>query len=164
MTKPLDLKIKDDFFNQKELNNILNVAKSTPMFPRTNKEGLYGFRNDFKRNKDNQWIFDKIKKEFNLDEKLKPMENQLSIHLRNNHHKELAHTDLGKYIFLCYLDGEELFYNGTGFYAKSESMNVYVGFIKNRALFFNGKDILHTDLQSLGKSSLRYSLNIFYDD
>ena len=29
-------------------------------------------------------------------------------------------------------------------------------------LFFNGKKIFHTDLQALGESSPRYTLNIFY--
>ena len=164
MTKPLDLSIKDDFFNEEELHNILHVVNSTPLTPRHNNDGNYGFRNDFKRDKDNQWIFDKIKKEFNLDEKLKPRDDMLSIHLRHNNHKQLAHTDPAEYIFLCYLDGEELFYNGTGFYSKSKFMNIYVGFIKNRALFFNGKDVVHTDLQSLGESSMRYSLNIFYNE
>ena len=53
-------------------------------------------------------------------------------------------------------------YNGTGFYNKKGSLDRYVGFICNRALFFNGKNIMHTDLQALGPSSYRYTLNVFY--
>ena len=60
-----------------------------------------------------------------------------------------------------YLKGDELVYNGTGIYHKDD-LNTYVGFVKNRAIFFDGKNNIHTDLQALGPSSGRYTLNIFY--
>ena len=53
-------------------------------------------------------------------------------------------------------------YNGTGFYNSNNQLDRYVGFKENRAMFFNGKEIYHSDLQALGESTPRYTLNIFY--
>ena len=81
---------------------------------------------------------------------------------RHNAEKMLPHTDEHvNYIFLAYLKGEELMYNGTGFYNEDGHLDRYIGFRQNRAIFFNSF-ICHSDLQSLGKSSPRYTLNIFY--
>jgi len=69
-----------------------------------------------------------------------------------------------KYIknFILYLKGKELTYNGTGIYYEN-NLNTYIGFVENRAIFFDGKNNVHTDLQALGPSSGRYTLNIFYN-
>jgi uncharacterized beta-barrel protein YwiB (DUF1934 family) len=61
------------------------------------------------------------------------------------------------------LKGDELTYNGTGFYYKN-NLNTYIGFVENRAIFFDGKNNMHTTLQALGPSSGRYTINIFYDN
>ena len=79
------------------------------------------------------------------------------------HTRELASQinhvvdSISKYNCIVYLKGESLTHNGTGFYTKGD-LNTYVGFVENRALFFNGRDVYHTDLQALGPSSPRYSL------
>ena len=44
------------------------------------------------------------------------------------------------------------------------SLSSHIGFVENRAVFFNGSKIWHSDLQSFGDSSNRYTLNIFYKD
>ena len=74
----------------------------------------------------------------------------------------MPHRDDEDYNFILYLKGKELIYNGTGFYYKKE-LNTYLGFVENRAIFFEGKNVLHTDLQALGESSSRYTINIFYN-
>jgi hypothetical protein len=65
------------------------------------------------------------------------------------------------YNFILYLKGKEILYNGTGFF-DDKQLNTLVGFKHNRALFFNGRDVLHSDLQAFGESSFRYTINIFY--
>ena len=45
---------------------------------------------------------------------------------------------------------------------KNDQLSSHIGFVENRALFFNGSKILHSDLQSFGDSSPRYTLNIFF--
>jgi len=74
----------------------------------------------------------------------------------------MSHNDGNDYNFLLYLQGKELVYNGTGFYTKKQ-LHSYIGFVQNRALFFDGKNNVHTDLQALGESSPRYTINIFYN-
>ena len=63
--------------------------------------------------------------------------------------------------FLFFVKGEPLLNNGTGF-MKNDQLSSHIGFVENRALFFNGSKILHSDLQSFGDSSPRYTLNIFF--
>jgi hypothetical protein len=65
--------------------------------------------------------------------------------------------------FLLFVKGEPLFNNGTGFTHKNQ-LSSHIGFVENRALFFNGSKIMHSDLQSFGESTDRYTLNIFYKD
>ena len=65
--------------------------------------------------------------------------------------------------FLLFIKGEPLLNNGTGFLTNGE-LSSHIGFIENRALFFNGSKIMHGDLQSFGESSPRYTLNIFYKE
>ena len=158
------IQIKDNFLTKKEFNILQNNVDKLSYQPMVNEDGNFGFRNYFEKNNENDWLFKKIKKQFfpNTDLKI----NSSSFHLRHNHTKVLPHTDyndLNKndYNFILYLKGQELLYNGTGFYHKN-SLNTYLGFVENRALFFDGKNNLHTNLQALGESSPRYTINIFY--
>ena len=155
-----DIQIKDNFFSKKEFNILLSNIHSIPYESQNNLAGNFGFRHQFKKNSKNNWIFNKIKKHFfpNLDLEL----FESAYHLRHNKTKPLVHRDPTDYNFILYLEGKEIFYNGTGFYNSEKNLDRYVGFFKNRALFFNGKKIFHTDLQALGKSSPRYTINIFY--
>ena len=153
--------IIDNFFNEKEFEILKNNLNKIFFQPLINKDGdKYGFSHDFKQNKENKWLFDKIKNNFIKEKNLKAIEN--AYRLRHNFKKVLPHIDVfANYAFLCYLKGEELMYNGIGFYNDKKNLDRYIGFKENRAIFFNSK-IYHTDLQALGKSSPRYSLNIFY--
>tara|TARA_R100000951_G_scaffold10280_1_gene8809 strand:- start:191 stop:673 length:483 start_codon:yes stop_codon:yes gene_type:complete len=155
------IQIKDNFLNKKEFKIILNNIDKIQYLPMTNEDGTYGFRHEFYKNLDNEWLFKKIKKQFfsNINLKIE----RSCYHLRQNTKKVLAHIDDMDYNFILYLKGKELIYNGTGFYHKN-NLNTYLGFVENRALFFDGKNNWHTDLQALGESSPRYSLNIFYNN
>jgi hypothetical protein len=87
-------------------------------------------------------------------------------HLRENKKEPLFHVDDNKgnvANFLLFVKGEPLLNNGTGF-MHNNRLSSHVGFVENRALFFNGSKIWHSDLQSFGDSSNRYTLNIFYKD
>jgi len=161
-----DITVVDDFFNEKELNILVNNLDKIDFTSLKTKVGdPYGFGHGFTENKDNKWLFDKIKKHFLKDENLKAVD--CSFRLRHNSEKMLPHQDDHvNYLFLAYLKGKELMYNGTGFYNDVDddnniNLDRYVGFKVNRAIFFNSF-ISHSDLQSLGESSPRYTLNIFY--
>jgi len=156
-----DIIVVDNFFNEKELNILNNNLTKIYWEPQENGLGhKYGFGHNFKRNEENQWLFDKIKNNFFKDKNLKEIDP--CFRQRHNAEKMLPHTDEHvHYIFLAYLKGEELMYNGTGFYNEDGHLDRYIGFRQNRAIFFNSF-IYHSDLQSLGKSSPRYTLNIFY--
>ena len=65
--------------------------------------------------------------------------------------------------FMLYVKGEPLINNGTGF-LHDNKLSTHIGFVENRALFFNGLQLEHGDLQALGNSSIRYTLNIFYKE
>ena len=153
------IQIKDNFLTKKELHILQNNINKIDYQPMKNDAGNYGFRHFFKRNTENEWLFKKIKKQFfsYIDLKI----DHCSYHLRHNSNKILEHKDKQDYNFLLYLKGKELIYNGTGFFANN-TLNTYLGFVENRALFFDGKNNLHTNLQSLGESSPRYTINIFY--
>tara|TARA_B100000575_G_C22759760_1_gene452375 strand:+ start:81 stop:539 length:459 start_codon:yes stop_codon:yes gene_type:complete len=151
------IKVVDDFFTQKELESLRNNLDEVEFLP----VGNYGYSHRFRENEDNKWIFDKIKNRFFPNEDLKPVDS--SFRHRHNHKKVLDHKDKHKYNFIGYLKGEELVHNGTGFFNYKKELDHYVGFIENRALFFPGDKIYHTDLQAIGKSSPRYTINIFYD-
>jgi|TARA_A100001011_G_C14151985_1_gene774385 hypothetical protein len=154
------IQIKDNFLDQKELKILINNIDKIQYLPIRNEFGNFGFRHNFDESLDNEWLFKKIKKQFFPNENLK-VDNS-SYHLRHNSKKVLEHEDDNDYNFLLYLKGKELVYNGTGFYHKN-NLHTYIGFVENRALFFDGKNNLHTDLQALGESSPRYSINIFYN-
>lgn len=153
------IQIKNNFLTKKELHFLKSNINKFHYEPVMNKIN-FAFRHFFKEDLNNKWLFDKIKKQFFPNINLKV--NNASYTLRHNHTKVLSHKDPHAYNFLLFLNGKELVYNGTGFYHKKK-LHTYLGFIENRALFFDGKNNLHTDLQALGESSPRYTINIFYD-
>ena len=153
------IQIKDNFLNEEDFKIISSNIDKIIYAPMTNPDN-FGFRHNFEKSPENEWFFTKIKKQFFPDVNLKVIES--SYHLRHNTKKVLSHTDNANYNFILYLKGDELIYNGTGFYYKN-NLNTYLGFVKNRALFFDGKNNIHTDLQALGESSPRYTINIFYN-
>ena len=159
-----DITVVDNFFNEKELNILNGNLNKIHFKPLQNKKGdKYGFGHGFTENKENEWLFDKIKKYFFKDINLKAVD--CAFRIRHNFEKMLPHNDAHvNYVFLGYLKGKELMYNGTGFYNKNNEelkLDRYIGFKENRIIFYNSL-IFHSDLQSLGESSPRYSLNIFY--
>ena len=154
------IQIKDNFLNQKELEILSNNIHKIQYAPTLNESGNCGFRHNCDESLENKWLFEKIKRQFFPNEDLE-VDNS-SYHLRHNHKKVLAHRDDNDYNFLLYLKGKELIYNGTGFYHKN-NLHTYLGFVENRALFFDGRNNSHTNLQALGESSPRYSINIFYN-
>ena len=153
------IQIKDNFLTKKEFDILNNNIDKITYKPTSTKDGNFGFRHYFKRDTDNQWLFKKIKKHFFPNTDLKIYNS--SYHMRHNK-KIMAHADDHAYNFILYLRGKELFHNGTGFYTNN-SLHTYIGFVENRALFFDGRSNMHTDLQSLGESSFRHTINIFYD-
>ena len=146
----------DNFFTQKEFNILSNNLDKILFEP----VGNYGFSHPFEEDESNKWLFDKIKINFFPDENLKPLD--CGFRYRHNYKKVLSHIDDYKYNFIGYLKGKELMYNGTGFYNYKKDLDRYVGFVENRVLFFPGDKMYHTDLQALGESSPRYTINIFY--
>jgi hypothetical protein len=155
------IQIKDNFLTKKEFNLLKSNIDKILLMPMKSGNGNYGFRHTFKKDKQNNWLYKKIKKQFFPNVNLKS--NTSCYHLRHNYENVFAHTDRNKdYNFILYLKGKELIYNGTGFYTNN-SLHTYLGFVENRALFFDGKNNLHTNLQALGESSPRYTINIFYN-
>jgi len=158
----LQLQIKDNFFNEKEYNLLVKNLGRIDFKPSSNKiDNHFSFHHEFEPTSDNKWIFDKIKNSF-FNQNLRVYKCRFD--MRHNKTQILPHLDSNKNDYNCivYLKGEELLYNGTGFYHNND-LHTYVGFVKNRALFFNGSEVYHTDLQCLGPSSIRYTLNIFYE-
>lgn len=158
-----NITVLDDFLSEKELKILKdNLDKIDYTHTDNGPDNKYGFGHRFYPDETNKWLFDKIKNKFFPDKNLKPTD--CSFRLRHNAHKVLPHKDDHvNYLFLCYLRGEEKTYNGTGFYNHNGELDRYIGFVENRALFFDSH-IFHTDLQALGESSPRYSLNIFYEE
>ena len=156
------LQVKDNFLSEKEFNILTSsLGEITYTQAMNNLHGNYGFKCEFAPDAGNEWLFTKIKKIFFPNTNLKTM--GCAYHLRHNHKKVLSHVDESDYNFILYLKGRKLVFNGTGLYYKNE-LNTYVGFVENRAIFFNGKDTVHSDLQALGESSFRHSINIFYNN
>jgi hypothetical protein len=125
---------------------------------------------NFKETKENKWLFDKIKNAFlsSFPDIKELGVVAASFQMRNNKGNMDPHRDNGihgdyiaKYNCLIYLKGKEITYNGTGFFHDT-NLNTYIGFVNNRALFFNGSDVYHDCLQALGNSSARYTLRVFY--
>jgi len=125
---------------------------------------LYGMRHTFNKGMHNDPLLKLIKQYFFPHRNLVP--RSVSAHIRNNSKEPLFHRDNDKGCcanFLLFVKGEPLLNNGTGFLHNNQ-LSSHVGFVENRALFFNGSKIWHSDLQSFGDSTERYTLNIFYGE
>ena len=156
------IQIKDNFLEKKEFDIISYNLDKISLKPYTQGEKITsGFTQDFKRTPDNEWLFKKIKKQFFPNVELKSVLSRYN--WRHNQEEVLSHVDGNRdFNFILYLKGNELVYNGTGIYYEN-NLSTYIGFIKNRAIFFDGRNNIHSDLQALGPSSGRYSLNIFFN-
>ena len=156
----------DNFLDKDSLASLQEKMLNISYRPATNPEKAhYGYEHDFAIDHfKNDSLLEKIKDAFQLPDDLKPVE--IRAHLRHNTAEPLPHLD-GEgdkecFSFLLYIKGDELLYNGTGFYGLDKKLSAYIGFAENRAIFFNAGRMYHTDLQALGESSPRYSLNVFY--
>ena len=124
----------------------------------------YAKRHTFPKSFHTDPILKLIKNYFFPNRNLEPI--SVSAHVRKNNKEPMFHIDTYKgnvANFLLFVKGEPLFNNGTGF-AHNNQLSSHIGFVENRALFFNGSIIMHSDLQSFGESTDRFSLNIFYKD
>jgi|TARA_R110002020_G_scaffold302501_1_gene517859 hypothetical protein len=159
------ISFKDNFLPTEYFKKFQNIINS-PLEPSFNgQQKNIGFRKNFLFTDPN---FEKfiltIENNFPITKKLKPFDNQISLHLRHNTKEPLAHLDDAQtqYNLIFYLKGESLVNNGTGFYHNNE-LTAHISFVENRAIFFKGNEIWHTNLQSFGPSSPRYTLLIFYE-
>ena len=155
----------DDFLAQDTLKSLQDTLVNLEYKEVKNPEGqVYGLRHTFHPSFHEDPLLKLIKQYFFPHRFIEPI--SVSAHIRQNNKEPLFHVDVEKgnvANFLLYVKGEPLLNNGTGFMT-GKSLSSHVGFIENRALFFNGSKIPHSDLQSFGDSSKRYTLNIFYKD
>jgi hypothetical protein len=127
----------------------------------------YGMRHTFPKSFHDDSLLKIVKEYFFPHRNLKVQ--GVHAHIRNNTKEPLFHIDdngpdtggVACANFLLFVKGKPLLNNGTGF-LYNHQLSSHVGFIENRALFFNGSKIYHSDLQSFGDSSERYTLNVFY--
>jgi|TARA_R110001592_G_scaffold61918_1_gene189209 hypothetical protein len=153
----------DNFLEKETLKSLQDNILNTNHKEIWDSEGnLYGKRFTFPESFKKDPLLGLIKQYFFPHRNLVPI--SLHSHLRLNTEKPLFHIDDQKggcANFLLFVKGEPLLNNGTGFLS-NEELSSHVGFVENRALFFNGSKVKHGDLQSFGDSSPRYTLNIFY--
>jgi hypothetical protein len=153
----------DDFLSEETLKSLQETFQKINYSGVKNPEGkLYGHRHTFPKSFHDDPLLQLIKQYFFPHRNLEPV--SVSAHLRENKDEPLFHTDDDKgnvANFLLFVKGEPLLNNGTGFMHNNQ-LSSHIGFVENRALFFNGMKIPHSDLQSFGDSSNRYTLNIFY--
>ena len=139
----------DNFLSPETLESLQETFLKLNYSEVKNPDGqIYGYRHTFPHSFHNDPLLQLIKKYFFPNRNLLPI--SVSAHLRQNDKEPLFHVDVehGNVAnFLLFVKGKSL-----------------LGFIENRALFFNGSKIAHSDLQSFGDSSKRYTLNIFYKD
>ena len=161
----LFFKCVDNFLDKDSLESLQKQMLNLSYKPAINKMAHYGYEHHFSVDhfKDDP-LLKKIKDTFFQHDDLRPTE--IRAHLRHNKAKPLPHRDSEEvsdfFSFLIYVKGDSLLYNGTGFYGQDKKLFAYIGFEENRALFFNAGRMWHPDLQALGESTPRYSLNIFY--
>ena len=155
----------DDFLEEDTLKSLQDTVTKLKYYEVKNPEGqIYGMRHTFDTSIHNDPLIKLIKQYFFPHRNLEPI--SVSAHLRENNKEPLFHTDDDKgnvANFLLFVKGESLLNNGTGF-MHDNKLSSHIGFVENRALFFNGMKIPHSDLQSFGDSSNRYTLNIFYKE
>jgi|TARA_R110000787_G_C13118682_1_gene414526 hypothetical protein len=155
----------DDFLDKATLKSLQDTVTQLEYGQIKNPAGqLYGMRHTFDRSFFKDPLLKLIKQYFFPYRNLEPI--SIAAHLRQNKKEPLFHTDNqhGSVAnFLLFVKGEPLLNNGTGF-LHNDQLSSHIGFVENRALFFNGKEITHSDLQSFGDSSARFTLNIFYKE
>tara|TARA_R100000231_G_scaffold83616_1_gene63693 strand:+ start:818 stop:1342 length:525 start_codon:yes stop_codon:yes gene_type:complete len=155
----------DNFLSIETLKSLQETFTKIGYMEVKNPEGkVYGHRHTFPESFHNDPLLKLIKNYFFPNRNLEPI--SVSAHLRQNDKEPLFHIDTNKgnvANFLFYVKGKPLLNNGTGFIYNNQ-LSSHIGFVENRALFFNGSKILHSDLQSFGDSSERYTLNIFYKE
>tara|TARA_Y100001938_G_scaffold139253_1_gene205866 strand:- start:1821 stop:2330 length:510 start_codon:yes stop_codon:yes gene_type:complete len=155
----------DNFLSQESLEALQETFLKINYSEVKNNEGqVYGHRHTFPHSFHSDPLLALIKKYFFPHRNLQPI--SVSAHLRNNDKEPLFHVDTEKdnvANFLYFVKGDPLLNNGTGFMNNGQ-LSSHIGFVENRALFFNGSKIWHSDLQSFGDSSKRYTLNIFYNE
>ena len=155
----------DNFLSIETLESLQETFINLKYSKVKNPEGqTYGQRHTFPHSFHTDPLLTLIKDYFFPHRNLFPI--SVSAHLRQNNKEPLFHVDVDKdnvANFLLFVKGESLLNNGTGFMT-GKSLSSHIGFIENRALFFNGSKIPHSDLQSFGDSSERYTLNIFYKE
>ena len=155
----------DNFLDEDTLKSLQENVTKLEYYEVKNPNGqLYGMRHTFNKNIHSDPLLKLIKQYFFPHRNLEPM--SVSAHLRENKKEPLFHVDDDKgnvANFLLFVKGEPLLNNGTGFMHNNQ-LSSHIGFVENRAVFFNGSKIWHSDLQSFGDSSNRYTLNIFYKD
>ena len=153
----------DNFLDNDTLKSLQDTLVNLKYEEVKNPDGqLYGMRHTFNKGMHDDPLLKLIKQYFFPHRNLVPI--SLHSHLRLNTEKPLFHIDDQKggcANFLLFVKGEPLLNNGTGFLS-NEELSSHIGFVENRALFFNGSKVKHGDLQSFGDSSPRYTLNIFY--
>ena len=155
----------DNFLDEDTLKSLQENVTKLEYYEVKNPNGqLYGMRHTFYKSIHSDPLLKLIKQYFFPHRNLEPM--SVSAHLRENKKEPLFHVDDDKgnvANFLLFVKGEPLLNNGTGFMHNNQ-LSSHIGFVENRAVFFNGSKIWHSDLQSFGDSSNRYTLNIFYKD
>ena len=155
----------DDFLDEATLKSLQETLVNLNYKSVKNPDGqFYGMRHTFDESIKDDPLLKLIKQYFFPHRNLEPM--NVSAHIRENKKEPLFHIDDDKgnvANFLLFVKGEPLLNNGTGFSHKNQ-LSSHVGFVENRALFFNGMKIPHSDLQFFGESSNRYTLNIFYKE
>ena len=155
----------DNFLGQETLESLQNTLINLKYKQSVNQENqIYGLRHTFPKSFYDDPLLKLIKQYFFPHRNLKPI--SVSAHSRQNKEEPLFHTDHDKgnvANFLLFVKGKPLLNNGTGF-MHDNKLSSHIGFVENRALFFNGMKIPHSDLQSFGDSSNRFTLNIFYKD
>ena len=155
----------DNFLSKETLQSLQNTLTDLNYIKVDNPQGqVYGFRHTFPKSFHNDPLLKLIKQYFFPHRNLEPI--SVSAHSRQNNEEPLFHVDDDKgnvANFLLFVKGEPLLNIGTGFMHNNQ-LSAHIGFVENRALFFNGMKIPHSDLQSFGDSSNRFTLNIFYKD
>ena len=155
----------DDFLGEETLKSLQDTIMNLNYEEVKNPAGQeYGFRHTFPKSFHDDPLLKLIKQYFFPHRNLEPI--SVSAHSRQNKEEPLFHTDHDKgnvANFLLFVKGDPLLNNGTGF-THNNQLSSHIGFVENRALFFNGMKIPHSDLQSFGDSSKRFTLNIFYKD
>ena len=153
----------DNFLEAKTLHSLQETLLTLKYGESKDGTGrIIGKRHTFPKSFHDDPLLKLIKGYFFPHRNLVPI--SVSAHKRINDKEAMFHRDIAKdnaANFLFFAKGEPLLNNGTGF-MHNNSLSSHIGFVENRALFFNGAEIPHSDLQSFGESSERYTLNIFY--